>query len=210
MTTAQDRFNASPETLRAEFQRTVDNVRNRRDLSGQAQQVAIARAYKAARDGLARAQENDTERYHRQRNFLERKLFGNSDDVGGNNAISSRDARDRAAKLTDPQEAADAYNRAQRDGDRDLTRAIAAHAADYASHPTAPPGWQNIVGHYAQTRPALADTYKELSEMQQPGIGTDFTYVLPMPTELGRLGDHQVDRLAATDLTIHGNGPEAA
>ncbi|MFJ1995720.1 hypothetical protein [Streptomyces asiaticus] len=201
---------ATPESIRADFQRSMDTIRGRRDLSTQARQVAIARTYTKTRDGLAALQQADTERYERQRQFLERKLFGNTADVSGSNALSSRDARERAAKLNDPREAAAAYQRAQRDGDRDYARAIAAHAADQASTPILGSAWQPIVQQHAQSTPGLADAYQELADMRQPGTGMDFSYVLPMPSELGRLQDHQVDQLAATDLTIHGDSPTAA
>lgn len=200
---------ATPDSIRATYDRQITAIRGRRDLTAQARKVAIARAYTTAQEQLAQLQQADTEHYHRQRNYLERKLFGSTTDVTGTHAVSSRDARREAAKLTDPDEAARAFNRAQRDGDADLCRAIAAHAAENASHNAAAPGWSAIVGHYASSSPGKQDTYTELAGMRQPGVGFDFTYVMPSPSELGRLSAYQVTQLAATDLTIHGDGPEA-
>ncbi|NED31971.1 hypothetical protein [Streptomyces sp. SID8499] len=210
MTDYQQRFNASAESIRTDFQRNLEAVRNRRDLNTQARQTAIARAYAKARDGLNGIRQQEADYVTRQRNYLERKLFGNTDDIHGTNAVSSRDARERAAKLTTPDEAAQAYNRAQRDGDTALARAIAAQAADYAASVGAAPGWEHIVRHYAGSRPGLADAHKELAELREPGLGFDFRYVLPKPSELGRMGDHQVDQLVRSSLTIHGDGPTAA
>ncbi|WP_406128341.1 hypothetical protein OHQ89_42760 [Streptomyces canus] len=201
---------ATPESVRAERERKLANIRGRNDLSPQARQVAVARAHRDAEKKMQALLQDDTEHYHRQRNFLERKLFGNTGDVTGTNALSSRDARERASKYTDPQDAADAFNRAIRDGDTDMQRAIAAHAAELGSHQTAAPGWSAIVQHYADATPGRADTYKELAEMRQPGIGFDFTYTLPAPSELGRLNAAQVEQLADSDLTIYGDGPQAA
>jgi hypothetical protein len=208
--TYQDRFVTSAEQLTAEFQRNINAARARRDITPQARQIAIARAYTKARDGLTQLQAHDTEKYHQQRSRLERKLFGNTDHISGASAVSSRDARDRAAKYTNPDDAAAALGRAQRDGDADLARAIAAHAADNASTEVGShTAWGAVVQRYADSRPALADAYKELTELHHPGHGMDFTYVLPKPREIGSMADHQVDQLARTDLTIHG-GPEAA
>lgn len=201
---------STPDSIRATYDRKVEGIRGRQDLSPQARQVAIARAYTTAQEQLAQVQQADTEHYHRQRGYLERKLFGSTTDVTGTNALSSRDARERAAKYETPQDAADAFNRAQRDGDSDMQRAVAARAAEYASHATAAPGWGHIVQHYASSTPGKQDTYDELTNMREPGVGFDFTYVLPTPSELGRLTAGQVTQLADSDLTVYGDGPQAA
>ncbi|WP_310725045.1 hypothetical protein [Streptomyces sp. N2A] len=201
---------ATPESIRAEEDRKLANIRGRRDLSAEARQVAIYRIHQDAEQKMAAVQQADTEHYHRQRNFLERKLLGSTTDVTGTNALSSRDARERAAKYETPQDAADAFNRAQRDGDSDMQRAIAARAAELSSHPTAPPAWGHIVRHYASTTAGKQDVYDELASMREPGIGLDFTYVLPKPSELGRLTTAQLSQLADSDLTVYGDGPQAA
>ncbi|MGW3408079.1 hypothetical protein [Streptomyces sp. NPDC000888] len=201
---------ATPDSIRAAYDRKLTNLRGRQDLSGQARQVAIARAYQEAQQQLGRLHQADTDHYHRQRNYLERKLFGSTTDVNGTNALSSRDARERAANYSDPIEAATAFNRAMRDGDTDMQRAIAAHAAEQGSHETAPPGWTAIVKHYATSTPSKQDTFNELSNMQEPGLGMDFTYMVPSPSELGRLTAYQVTQLADSDLTVYGDGPQAA
>ncbi|MGW7604480.1 hypothetical protein [Streptomyces antimycoticus] len=196
---------ATPESIRADYDRTVTRIRARQDLSAQARQVSIARAYNKAQEQMAQVQQADTARYNRQRQFLERKLFGNTGDINGSQALSSRDARERAAKLSDAREATAAFERAKRDGDTDFARAIAAHAADQAAMPIMGDAWQPIVQQYAESSPAKADTYNELASMRQPGTGMDFQYVVPSPSELGRLTAAQVTQLASSDLTVYGN-----
>ncbi|MFE9065034.1 hypothetical protein [Streptomyces violaceusniger] len=200
---------ATPESIRAGRDRLLASVRDRRDLTAQARQVAIARAHQDAEQKMQALLQQDTERYHRQRQFLERKLFG-GDDATGYNALSARDAREKAVKLTDPSEAHAAFQRAQRAGDTDMVKAIAAHAADHASTGILGEAWQPIVSAYAQTSPGKQDTYNELANMQQPNTGTDWTYALDTPSELGRLSASQVTQLADSDLTVWGDGPQAA
>lgn len=200
----QQAFNTPVEQIQATFQRNLDSIRDRRDLNPQAREVAIARAYRAARDGLARAQQNDAGRYKNQRAALERRLFG-GDDSTGYNAMSARDAREKAAQLTDPSEAKAAFQRAQRNGDLDYAKAIAAHAADLASQPIVGAAWQAVVAEYVQGNEHRTRAYQELADLNDPQSGLDFTYVVAKPREINAYHDQQIDRLAGTDLTIHGD-----
>lgn len=205
----QQASNTPVERLRATFQRNLDNIRGRQDLNPQAREVAIARAYKTARDGLAAARQTDIERHQRQRSLLERRLFG-GDDSSGHNAMSARNAREKAAEFTDPQAAAAAFQRAQRAGDVDMAKALAAHAADLASAPIVGAAWQPIVQQYVEGDERRGRAFKELSEMNNPESGLDFTYIVDKPRELGRYHEHQVDQVAGSDLEVHGDGPQAA
>lgn len=200
---------STPDSIRAEYERKLAHIRGRRDLNDQAQRVAIARAYSEAEQKMEQLRQADTVRWQRDRARLERQLFGSADTIGSD-AVNQRQAREMAAQLTDPQQAADAYQRAKRDGDTAYARAIASHAADLSTVPVLGLAWQPIVDQYTQDSPARADAYKQLAGMHQPGHGTDFTYVLPTPSEMGRLSAGQVMALADTDLEVHGDAPTAA
>ncbi|TXS51607.1 hypothetical protein [Streptomyces sp. t39] len=195
--------------IRATRDRQLTNIRARQDLSAHAKQVAIARAHATAERNMAELLEADTAAYQRQRSYLERKLFG-GDDSTGYNAMSARDAREKAATYTNPQEAAEAFHRAQRAGDTDMVKAIASHAADLASTPVFGQAWQPIVSAYSETNSSKRDTYQKLSALRQPNTGGDWGYVLDTPSELGRLTAAQVTQLADSDLTVYGDGPQAA
>ncbi|MEV6398152.1 hypothetical protein AB0M39_25840 [Streptomyces sp. NPDC051907] len=195
---------ATPESIRAERDRALARVRDRRDLTTQARQVSVARIQQGAEKKMAALLEENTASYERQRAFLERRLFGGEDSTGYS-ALSARDAREKAAKLDDPREAQAAFQRAQRAGDTDMVKAIAAHAADLSQTPILGEAWQPIVSAYGQTSPSKAGTYKELSELRRPNTGTDWSYALDTPSELGRLSVDQVMQLAGSDLTVYGN-----
>ncbi|WP_327654772.1 hypothetical protein [Streptomyces sp. NBC_00483] len=195
--------------IRAARDRQLATIRGRRDLSNEARKVAIARTQQAAEQQMQGLLQEETEKYHRQRNFLERKLFGGEDSTGYN-ALSARDAREKAAQLSDPRDAQAAFKRAQRAGDTDMVKAIASHAADQAGVHLLGQAWQPIVQQYAESSPGKGDTYDELANLQKPNTGGDWSYALDTPSELGRLTTAQVTQLADSDLTVYGDGPQAA
>ncbi|MFJ7341446.1 hypothetical protein ACIQU3_14275 [Streptomyces sp. NPDC101110] len=195
---------ATPDSIRAERDRALARIRSRRDLTQQARQVSIARAHQDAERKMAALLEENKASYQRQRDFLERKLFGGDDSTGAG-AMSARDAREKAAAITDPREAQAAFQRAQRAGDTDMVKALAAHAAEQAGVTLLGQAWQPIVAAYAESSPGKADTYKQLTELHEPDTGSDWSYALDTPTELGRLSAGQVMQLAGADLEVHGN-----
>lgn len=195
---------ATPDSIRAERDRALSRIRGRRDLTQQAKQVSVARVHQDAERKMAALLEENQASYQRQRAMLERRLFG-GDDATGYNALSARDAREKAAAITDPREAFAAFQRAQRAGDVDMVKAIASHAADQSQVKIFGDAWRPIVSAYAETSPGKADTYKQLAELQQPNSGGDWSYALDTPSELGRLSAAQVLQLAGSDLQVHGN-----
>ncbi|MFI1376886.1 hypothetical protein ACH4UY_33395 [Streptomyces longwoodensis] len=197
------------DSIRADLDRKLASIRNRRDLTDHAKQVAVARAYEDAQTRMEQARQADTERFQRDRQRLERQLFGAPDSIGSD-AMSQRQAREMASQIGDPQAAADAYRRAVRDGDKAYARAIASHAADMATIPLLGLAWKGVVEMYAQDSPARAEALAQLDQLREPGMGTDFTYVLPTPSEMGRLSPGQVLALAGDDLEVHGDAPSAA
>ncbi|MFG2637122.1 hypothetical protein ACGFX8_25225 [Streptomyces sp. NPDC048362] len=200
---------ATPDSIRGELDRKLQHIRGRRDLNPTAQRVAIARAHLDAQQKMEQAQQAAAERYHRDRQRLERQLFGGTDSFGSD-AMNQRQAREMAAQLTDPQHAADAYQRAVRDGDKAYARAIASHAADLASVPLFGAAWGKVVQQYTQGSPGRTEAYEQLSNLSEPGKGADWSYVLPSPSELGRLTAGQVVALAESDLTVYGDEPTNA
>lgn len=201
----------TPDQLREQYQRKVEKIRAREDLTPHARQVALARAHKTLTNQLQEAQETALRQYQTRRAQLERRLFGSESDVTGADAISRRQAREMAAKLTDPREAQAAYQRALRDGDRDYARAIASHAADQAKTPVLGEAWKNLLTAHAEASPRRADEYRELTELREPGTLGDFTYLPPpLPSELSKLTPGQISQLADSPMTVYGTDGEAA
>lgn len=201
----------TPDQIREQYGRQVDRIRAREDLTPQAKQVAMARAHQAAAQKIAAIRDADRQQYQQRKTTLEKRLFGNRE-LSGTDALSARDAREKAAKLTDPQEAQAAYSRALRDGDRDYARAIAAHAADQAAVPLFGEAWVPVVETHAENTPGYGANLQEFRSLREPGTYDDASYMTPdVPSELGRMSPQQVTSLADSPMSVYGNdGPEAA
>lgn len=201
----------TPDQIRESYNRQIEKIRAREDITHQAKQVAMARAHTTAVSKLNAAFQADRQQYNERRATLEKRLYGNRE-LSGTDALSARDARERAATYTHPDEALAAYKRAQRDGDRDMMRALGSWAADQASMPILGDAWRPIVETHAEATPGYAANLEELRSLTDPGDYKSSTYVTPdVPNELGRMSVHQVTMLADSDLTVYGNdAPEAA
>jgi hypothetical protein len=201
----------TPEQIRESYNRQIEKIRAREDITDQAKQVAMARAHTAASAKLDAARTADRQQYQERRTQLEKRLFGNRE-LSGTDALSARDARERAATYTHPDEALAAYKRAQRDGDRDMMRALGSWAADQATMPILGEPWRPLVEAHAEATPGYAANLSELRALREPGTYDDTTYMTPdVPSELGRMSVHQVTALADSELTVYGNdAPEAA
>ncbi|MEU9557359.1 hypothetical protein [Streptomyces fumanus] len=201
----------TPEQVHNAFSRKIEQIRARQDLTPQARQVALARAYKTAADQIASIRETDRQQYTERRATLEQRLYAGRQ-VTGTDALSARDARERAAQYTHPDEAQAAYQRAKRDGDRDMMRALGNWAADQSALPALGEAWLPLVEQHAANTPGYAETFNELRSLREPGAFGDHTYAPPVaPSELGRLNPQQINSLANSDLEVHGGDtPEAA
>lgn len=201
----------TPEQIRDQYNRQIDRIRSRDDLTPQAKQVSMARAHRAAAERIQAAREADRQAYETRRATLEKRLYGNRE-LSGTDALSARDARERAATYTHPDDALRAYQRAQRDGDKDMMRALGSWAADQAVLPILGEAWRPLVETHAAATPGYAANLEELRSLREPGTYDDLTYARPsVPSELGRMSPQQVNALADSELTVYGNdAPEAA
>ncbi|MFI7681433.1 hypothetical protein ACIBWG_02040 [Streptomyces griseoaurantiacus] len=201
----------TPEQIHDAYNRKVEKIRARQDLTPQAKQVSMARAYQAAAGQLAQLRDSARQQFEERRATLEKRLFG-SRELSGTDALSARDARERAARYTHPDEALAAYKRAQRDGDRDMMRALGNWAADQATVPVLGEAWLPVIEEHAAATPGYAENLQELRSLREPGTYDDPTYATPaVPSELGRMSPQQVVSLANSELTVYGNdAPEAA
>ena len=201
----------TPDQIRESYSRQIAKIRERQDLTPQAKQVAMARAWQAATDKIEATRDAARQQYQERRSQLEKRLYGNRE-LSGTDALSARDARERAAKYTHPDEALLAYQRAQRDGDKDMMRALGSWAADQAAMPILGEAWRPLVEAHAQATPGYSANLEELRGLREPGNYDDTSYVTPaVPSELGRMSPQQVNSLANSELTVYGNdAPEAA
>ncbi|MDX2560502.1 hypothetical protein PV371_12700 [Streptomyces sp. TX20-6-3] len=188
--------------IRARLNDFAQRINGKRDLTPHAKRVLLARAYVEARDALDVLKEQETKAVVRERQKLERKLFGTTGfNPDPQLIIAKRDADDRAAKYETPADARRALQRAERDGDTILAKAIASRAADWG----ADPHWGALVQEYVAERPVEAETLKAMQELPNTDDGVfklqqAARYGLYAPDGLGEAHRHQVDMLAQQSL----------
>ncbi|WP_052688613.1 hypothetical protein [Williamsia herbipolensis] len=124
-----------------------------------------------AKVGALRAKEKAAIKHKRE--TLEKDLFGMN---GGSSSdvVSYRDAQDRAARLTDPDEAQEVYTRALRSDDKILAQAILSRALDY--------NWHAITTDYRQRNPSASTALNDLTRLGQyenNGFMALMHYVVP-------------------------------
>ncbi|MFI7168181.1 hypothetical protein [Rhodococcoides fascians] len=174
------------------YREQLDAIRADTTLSNNGRRQQIAAAYDTAREAVDYAAEKHQWTKNTQRQKLERKVFGPpTKTLTGADAISWRDAQDRAAKLlpsnySEPvdssvleAEALGLLNRALQSGDDHLARAIVTVAFDMR--------WAEVADAYATASPDT-DTVVELWDTAtNEGRGIDLeslNFMLDHPKEL--------------------------
>lgn len=169
--------------------------RANKSLSAEGQKRYIAAAYVRAKAKLQQIQQAERTTNATTRSSLERRLFGVPNGV---DAISFRDAQDRADRLENVDQAKALLARAHRNGDVALERAVLGKGFEV--------GWVEVVDAYIECRPADTEAIDQLIGLNATEAGTtgaaarlteNATYNPGMPTELQGLGDLRVAALAA-------------
>ena len=181
------------ESIRAALSSTVDATRNNTDLTVEARQRQIVAAYAAAEKQMKALEDTWDSGSQTNEKTLMREVFGRVAN-NGQEAISARDADDRAAQLETPADALDLLGRADRNGDASLSRAIALRA--YTEFTVrgfwGDSDWGNVLVAYVQDRPTDAPKIDALitSYRSSPAdsASTMFTFAVPKPNEVAAAG----------------------
>lgn len=192
--------------IRTTFEGHAERARNDRTLSkvGRAQKVAAAwRQAQTSMDGLRSNFQSDATLTAAD---VRQQVFG-AKAVTGADAVSMRDAYDRASQVQSPADAGALLARAEMTGDTHLARAVAATAYDNAVTTPAFLGggdaWTGVLNQYMSTRPDVADQLQRLNDATQDGNKNaldlaGYTYLMK-PDELNRVSEYQIDLLANDD-----------
>lgn len=180
----------TPERERAEriqqtYAATVARIRSDHDLTDEARGRRLAEAWRTTRAKLDELRTAEQTRLAKREQELERKLFGTGWLDGASEAISNRDAQDRASRLARSDEATRLLRRAEQNGDQALARAIAHHALQQsrqAPSPQASRDWDSVVGAFLDARPHTAPVVEELAMIERLGTRQVFSpFSLPQP-----------------------------
>lgn len=177
----------------------VESIRGNGDLTAEARQRRIAQAYSQASSAMAELKSGWEQSNVRRQETLTRDLFGSSG-ASGADAISFRDALDRAAQIETPEEAARILARAQNTGDTVLARAVAQAAYEQMGGALGGPEWVAVVNAFAEKTPTAVEKINELSDLQANGpsgdIMTAMHFHLSKPNELDRMTEASIEQLA--------------
>lgn len=166
------------------------------NLTVEGKRAAMAGPHLTAKAKVAALGQAEQDRLATDTVKAENLLFDRSPSMAGSDAISARDAADRAEQLRTPADAAKLLGRAHATGDTALAGAVAAHAHGQ--------GWGQVVATHAATSRARQAAYDGLMASGAPGGRSDqmtrrMVFSVPPPTELAGLRDAQLRTLAGQD-----------
>ncbi|MEN4476865.1 hypothetical protein [Mycolicibacterium cosmeticum] len=185
--------------LRTAYREACDSVRGDASLSELGKQQMLARAWSNTRAEIARLAQLDFDTQVTRFNDLEKQVFGTTANSGAD-AVSFRDATDRAEKLDSADAAIKALGTAELSGDTILAKAIVLQAWQR--------DWSAVVDQYAVTNPTITDKLAELGALRQhldstaSRLGGAMGASLPRPTEIQNLSLRDIADYAAAEPAL--------
>jgi hypothetical protein len=177
---------------------SVAAVRENAELSTDGKVRRLARAYRDASRAMNKLREDWQGKAAVDSRSLGRDLFGTASAVGAD-AISVRDADDRAARVERVGDALDLMHRAHENGDEVLVRALAQRAYRERSNPFGG-GWAPVLDTYVEMHPEVGEKLAQLEDARRNNLRNSVTagliFSVPRPPELGRIPDHKLDDVA--------------
>ena len=174
--------------IQREFNSSVTAFREDRGLTPEGKRQRMAAAYLRAEEAMNKLRSSWREGAQASAQVLNRDIFGAAS-TAGVDAISARDADDRAAQLQTADEALPLLSRAEENGDKVLARAIAQRAYRERGNPFG--GWGLVLEAYTENRPDVARKLSELEAARRDTFQTNFTagivFSLHQPAELNNL-----------------------
>ncbi|MGB3285306.1 hypothetical protein [Mycolicibacter algericus] len=170
--------------IRADLQREVDAICANANYSTDGQVRMIAQAVLDTRDQAVALRDEFVTTAADTRRKLAQQLFGLPAGADPAAVLVFRDAEDRAAKITDPDELAPLLARATDRGDAVMAKAIAAHADAH--------GWTEFAAAWAAST-GKSDAYAELTSLPHGGnfdtaVALIFSVGVPnLPPELAAI-----------------------
>ena len=187
------------------YSRTVQGIKDDSRLTSEAKAADLAKAYTRAQTDMATVQAAVEQQEAATVDRLARRVFGNTPTTGSD-VVAQRDADDRAARLTTPEEAQAALSRAEANGDTSLARSIALKAYQEGSNGIAAAvggaGWNDVLASYSGARPGVAQDVAELTSVRKASPQKSLNRAalfgaVAKPSELARYSDGQIANIAA-------------
>ncbi|KZF00881.1 hypothetical protein A2J03_09860 [Rhodococcus sp. EPR-157] len=178
-----------------EYSRTQDEVSRDPNLTDTGKREHLAPIHESTSEKLKALRQQEKDVVRAKRENLERSVFGLPAGSASDPArlVSFRDAQDRANRLTDRDEAEQAYKSALRSDDSVLAQAILGQALTR--------GWSNVTSDYLernpQSRADLVDL-KAIREYEQNTLAASVHYSMPslsaaVPMSVPRVSSGQLN-----------------
>jgi hypothetical protein len=175
--------------VQKELNTAIQTIRENGDLTPEGKTKQLASAYLRAEQKMNGVRDSWDESTTRTVATGTKDVFG-AVNTEGADAISVRDAADRARQIQDADEASQLLSWAERNGDQVLARAIAQRAYDETKSPFGA-GWGEVLGTYTEPRPDVAHAIQEIDAARRDDVETGFrsaiTFSLHKPSELERV-----------------------
>lgn len=190
--------------IRVLYKQGLQQLRGDRHMHPDRRRVEIAQLYATTQAALRKVRDDQVQADRETFAKLERQLWG-YDDVRATARdratidATIRDAQDRAAKLTKPEQAARALAEAEQAGDQVLARAIASRANEQ--------DWDDVVADYMASRPSAAELYQQAGDIYhrqtspQGVMALQHIAALGKPEELRGLADKDIQAMTSPEDT---------
>ncbi|MEE2853505.1 MAG: hypothetical protein VX424_12750 [Actinomycetota bacterium] len=175
-----DDLRAQAERIQSRWARTTDLLDADNTLSDIGKRAKLDSEHRQVSAKLRDLRKRETELITAKKQSLERSLFGlsvvTSSDPG--QIIAYRDAQDRAARLTNADDAREVFAAAMRSDDKTLAAAVLARAlAD---------GWSSIIAEYIKENPSAKEQLDDLAKIQDyDSFGANLSYATLSPSFRG-------------------------
>lgn len=179
MTTTETAYNEA-ETIRDRLSHRASEIKKNDDLTPDAKRRQIAEAHSDAVSRMAALRERRKAAHTESQLSATRSLFGGGYSSGAD-AISLRDATERAAQLEDTADARALLRRANANGDRTLARAIVLEAIERSKGQLFGNVWINVINEQAEADPSISDIVKQVAQPSEIGSLED-SMRFSMPT----------------------------
>lgn len=184
--------------IQANFNATVTAIRSNGDLTEEARLRRLAQAWTNAEANMGTLRHSWQGTSQVSAESLSKQVFGAAD-TSGADAISVRDADDRASRLEDAGDALSLLRRAEDNGDVVLSRAIAQHAFGRRNEFFGG-DWAGVVDAYSAAHPEVAAKILELANLRTDSINTGlasaFVFSIHKPSELDSVRASEMATLA--------------
>ncbi len=173
------------------YRARIAAIRADTGLSESGKRAALATAYEEARDYASRVRGKAEESTASRKRQLEKSLFGLSPAASDSSVVALRDAQDRVAGISNPEQLGELMERALIAGDRTLLLAGFSHSYQQSRNPLGGSKWRPLLDEYIHEFPSTAEPLAELEELGGSAgltaqLGEQIATGIPKPPELDR------------------------